>query len=166
MLRNPFAPPRADLDNALIARRTKPVTVWLLQAIALAIVALTLYVLLPQLVDATVHGAGFADWDNPVFLKRLAILALFASALVGAQFRGRAGRLSGLAAIAALLVVGVYALVLAANDLLTRPLSAWSGFEDAMLVVVLALLVALVAWFRAFGYSPPARAWFAPDPTP
>ncbi len=166
MLRNPFTPPRADIDDAPIARRTKPATVWLLQAVALAMVALTLYALLPDMVAAIAHGAGSVDWDQPALIKRLFALVLFASALVGAQSRSRVGRLLGLTCIALLFVVDAYALVLAANDFLTRPLSTWSWFEDAMLLVVLALFAALPAWLRAFGYSAAARAWFAPDASP
>ena len=167
MSTNPFAPPGAptrDIDGPGVARVAKPVSAWLLQfACAIGITAVFAVIALSvkaMLLSDTMRWSVAAAH----VAVDCAVMIWLAAAFVGAQRRTRYGRPLGLTVIGALflLATGVFVRMMAAD--------VQAGVPGAYLLgqgiggAVLPLLCAW--WWRAFGFSKGARAWFGTVPAP
>ena len=165
MQNNLFAPPRAIVAdvNAPAPELAKPKAVWLLQGVAVLLIV--------GLAVAALGCVAIAFWHEshpgwPFALVSCAIdgLLLFGVVLVlaGSKRRHPLGRRLGLILIA-LLILSTTAW--AAIDVwfilfFRSTISRGGPYGVAELVLQLAVVVALVWWFRMFGYSPQALAWF------
>ena len=155
---NPFSPPRSHVaDTApLLVAATKPVSVWVSQVVGAILACAALY----GLVKALAPDSHFSIFHMAIVVAiQVAVMAFFLAIVIGAQRRARYARWMGLLLIGAILVYSIVRTV-AALRLLGATVGA--GVPEQAGAVVGAVLIVLLtgAWFRAYGFTKRARAWF------
>lgn len=167
--RNPYAPPSAAVDapRDVLPPAKKPISVWLLQLLAVAVSglsALGLWRLTAYLAQAPqVEEVGTVALFE--YALRLGLLVSAVGALIGTQRRAGYGRWLGLLLLAFTIMLLAY-LKLGIPFMATRS-SYWrlapsgAGIDNPGEAAGIVLLFCLLAWWvYAFGFSAKARKFF------
>ncbi len=158
MQANPFSPPLSHVADTAppLAAATKPVSVWVTQVVGAILACAALYGLVKALAPdrhVSVLQVTF------VVVIQAAVTAFFLAIVIGAQRRARYARWLGLLLIGAILA---YSLVRTVAALRLLGVTVGAGVPEQVGAVVGSGAIALLtgAWFRAYGFTKRAKAWF------
>ncbi len=160
MTDNPFAPPRAAVDDAPpLPDARKPASVWLVQIAGALLACAAAWGGIEGLQGLAPGRPGSGFRVLVIVTVQGLLTALFVAMIVGAQRRRRYGRLGGLVMLGFILLCSGWNCLLRAQGL-GQAASFQASEKVGELVGAGTVLLLVGVWFRAFGYGPRAAAWF------